>query len=134
VISPTNQGGVVLIITALCMVFALVSILIRLHIRLQIRHAYERDDSAVAIAMVGIHGDNNLELELIVTSYSRSYNQALSLWRFLKAMEKQSQISRRAASSSCRRCVYLEDLNSSTWSHTFRRHMRVIYFTSSHSG
>ncbi|KFY42604.1 hypothetical protein V495_04422 [Pseudogymnoascus sp. VKM F-4514 (FW-929)] len=52
VISPTNQGGVVLIITALCMVFALVSILIRLYIRLQIRHAYERDDSAVAIAML----------------------------------------------------------------------------------
>jgi hypothetical protein len=51
-------------------------------------------------------------------------------------MAKQSEISRRAASSSCRRCVYvyLEDLNSSTWSHTFRRHMRVIFFTSSHSG
>ncbi|KFZ03048.1 hypothetical protein V502_11277 [Pseudogymnoascus sp. VKM F-4520 (FW-2644)] len=52
VISPTNQGGVILIITALGMVFALVSILIRLYIRLQIRHSYERDDTAVAIAMV----------------------------------------------------------------------------------
>ncbi|KFY95000.1 hypothetical protein V498_03592 [Pseudogymnoascus sp. VKM F-4517 (FW-2822)] len=52
VISPTDQGGVVLIITALGMVFALVSILIRLYIRLQIRHTYERDDTAVAIAMV----------------------------------------------------------------------------------
>lgn len=52
VISPTNQGGVVLIITALGMVFAFVSILIRLYIRLQIRHAFQRDDIAVAIAMV----------------------------------------------------------------------------------
>lgn len=79
VISPTNQGGVVLIITALGMVFALVSILIRLYIRLQIRHAYERDDTAVAIAMVGIYGGNGLGLELIVTRYSRSYNQVSSL-------------------------------------------------------
>lgn len=88
VISPTNQGGVVLIITALGMVFALVSILIRLYIRLQIRHAYERDDTAVAIAMVGIYGGNSVELELIVTRYSRSYNQVLSLWRFPRAMAK----------------------------------------------
>ncbi|KFY38630.1 hypothetical protein V494_04294 [Pseudogymnoascus sp. VKM F-4513 (FW-928)] len=52
VISPTNQSGVLLIVTALGLVFALVSILIRLYIRLQIRHAYERDDTAVAVAMV----------------------------------------------------------------------------------
>lgn len=76
VISPTNQGGVVLIITALGMVFALVSILIRLYIRLQIRHAYERDDAAVAVAMVGKYGSDSLESELIVIRYSRSYNQA----------------------------------------------------------
>lgn len=76
VISPTDQGGVVLIITALGMVFALVSILIRLYIRLQIRHEYEHDDTAVAIAMVGIYCGGSLELELILTRYSRSYNQA----------------------------------------------------------
>lgn len=79
VISSTDQGGVVLIITALGMVFALVSILIRLYIRLQIRHTYEHDDTAVAIAMVGIYCGSSLELELILTRYSRSYNQALFL-------------------------------------------------------
>jgi hypothetical protein len=86
VISPTNQGGVILIITALGMVFALVSILIRLYIRLQIRHAYERDDTAIAVAMVGVSGGKILELKLIVTRYFRYYNQVLFLWRFQKAM------------------------------------------------
>lgn len=86
VISPTNQGGVILIITALGMVFALVSILIRLYIRLQIHHAYERDDTAIAVAMVGVSGGKRLELKLIVTRYFRYYNQVLFLWKFQKDM------------------------------------------------
>ena len=68
VISPTDQGGVVLIVTALGMIFAIVSILIRMYIRLQLRHIFEHDDSVVMIAMVGRYYANSLELELIITS------------------------------------------------------------------
>lgn len=54
VITPTDQGGVVLIVTALGMIFALISIIIRVYIRLQLRNAFARDDVVVSVAMVGI--------------------------------------------------------------------------------
>ncbi|KFY14329.1 hypothetical protein V491_06094 [Pseudogymnoascus sp. VKM F-3775] len=72
VISPTNQGGVVLIITALGMVFAFVSILIRLYIRLQIRHAFQRDDIAVAIAMVFSIVQSSVVFVLVSKGYGKT--------------------------------------------------------------
>ncbi|OBT57700.1 hypothetical protein VE04_01952 [Pseudogymnoascus sp. 24MN13] len=73
VISPTNQGGVILIITVLAMVFALVSILIRLYIRLQIRHAYERDDTAIAVAMVF----SIIQSSLVFVEVSKGYGKTI---------------------------------------------------------
>lgn len=51
-ISPTNQSGVVLIATALALVFAIVSLLIRLFIRYQFRADFAKDDVLSFLSMV----------------------------------------------------------------------------------
>jgi hypothetical protein len=52
VITPTDQRGVVLIATALSLSFTLISLLIRLFIRLEFRQRFARDDLLVALAAV----------------------------------------------------------------------------------
>ncbi len=51
-ITPTNHTGIVLIGTALALVFSVVSMLIRLYIRFQIRHEFSLDDTASIAAVV----------------------------------------------------------------------------------
>ena len=53
-ITPTNQSGVVLIGTALALIFSLVSLLIRLYIRLQLRYQFSCDDAASVGAVVSL--------------------------------------------------------------------------------
>lgn len=71
VITPTDQSGVILVITALPIIFALLSIFNRVYIQLQLRHAFEANGALVSIAMVRINGANSLELELTLSRYSR---------------------------------------------------------------
>lgn len=52
VITPTDQSGIVLIGTALALIFALLSMLIRGFVRLQFRHEFARDDVVAVCAMV----------------------------------------------------------------------------------
>ncbi|KAE8446753.1 hypothetical protein EG329_011658 [Mollisiaceae sp. DMI_Dod_QoI] len=52
VITATDQRGVVLIATALGLIFAVISLLIRLYLQFEIRHATARDDAAVLLAML----------------------------------------------------------------------------------
>jgi hypothetical protein len=52
VITSTDRSGIVLIATALGLIFAIISLLIRLFIRLEFRHQFARDDIAAALAMV----------------------------------------------------------------------------------
>jgi hypothetical protein len=51
VITPTNQSGIVIIATALALVFALVSVLLRLFIRVEFRQRFAGDDVATFISM-----------------------------------------------------------------------------------
>jgi hypothetical protein len=52
VITATDQGGVVIIATALALVFALVSVLLRLFVRVEFRHRWSGDDLAAMSSMV----------------------------------------------------------------------------------
>jgi len=52
VITPTDQGGILYIATALALIFAFISILIRLFIRMEFRHSFSNDDIAALLAMV----------------------------------------------------------------------------------
>lgn len=51
----TDRSGIVLIGTASGLTFTLISLLIKVFIRLDIRNQFARDDVVVAIAMVGLH-------------------------------------------------------------------------------
>ncbi|ROV98038.1 hypothetical protein VMCG_07079 [Cytospora schulzeri] len=51
-LTDTNRSGIVLITTSLCLIFALLSITIRLYVRLQFRHQIDRDDFASFISMI----------------------------------------------------------------------------------
>lgn len=53
VITATDQSGVILIVTALGLIFAIISLLIRIYLQYEIRHQISRDDAAVLLAMVG---------------------------------------------------------------------------------
>lgn len=52
VITPTDHGGLVLIATALGLAFALISLLIRVFIRLEFQHQFALDDILAGLAMV----------------------------------------------------------------------------------
>ena len=52
VISAADHGGLVLIATAVAMSFALISILLRLFIRLDFRQSLGRDDLLAGLSMV----------------------------------------------------------------------------------
>ena len=52
VITSTDQSGIVLIATALGLSFAIISLIIRIYIRLEFRHQFSRDDVVCALAMV----------------------------------------------------------------------------------
>lgn len=51
VITPTDQGGIVVIATALALIFALVSIVLRLFIRVEFRRRFFGDDVAALLSM-----------------------------------------------------------------------------------
>ncbi len=53
-ITPTDHTGIVLIGTALALVFSVVSMLIRIYIRLQFRHEFSLDDISSISAVVGL--------------------------------------------------------------------------------
>lgn len=135
VITPTDHSGIVLIVTILGIIFALISIIIRVYIRLQRRNAFARDDVAATIAMVSICIWNicYFKLELTITRYSPSYNLVLSLLELPMAMARPSKASQRAASYRCKRWVHRGKSNSATWSYTFRRYTRAIFYMSSPS-
>lgn len=52
IITPTDQSGVILIATALCLIFALFALLIRLFIRFGFRSEFAKDDIAAFGSMV----------------------------------------------------------------------------------
>ncbi len=52
IITPTNQSGIVLIVTTLALTTALISILIRVYMQLKIRRQYSHDDFLALISMV----------------------------------------------------------------------------------
>lgn len=51
-ITPTDQSGIIVIATALGLIFASISLLIRLYLQIEIRRKIGRDDVAVLLAMV----------------------------------------------------------------------------------
>jgi hypothetical protein len=55
VITATDQSGVVLIATALALSIALVSLLMRVYMQLQIRHQFSHDDFITMASMVSIN-------------------------------------------------------------------------------
>jgi len=52
IITSTDQSGVLLIVASLALIFALISMLIRIYLQLEVRHKVEPDDYAVFAAMV----------------------------------------------------------------------------------
>jgi hypothetical protein len=52
IITATDQSGVVLIATALALTIALISLLMRVYMQLQIRHQYASDDFIAMGSMV----------------------------------------------------------------------------------
>ena len=52
VITATDQSGIVLIATTLALAIAIVSLLIRVYMQLQIRHQFSRDDFITMGSMV----------------------------------------------------------------------------------
>lgn len=52
VITATDQSGVIIIATALALTFALISILLRLFIRKDFQHRFEKDDLLAIISIV----------------------------------------------------------------------------------
>lgn len=67
VITPTDQGGVVIIATSLALIFALVSVLLRLFIRVEFRHRFFGDDVAALLSMVSSLMFTRLFLKLWLT-------------------------------------------------------------------
>ena len=53
IVTPTDQRGVLFIVTALCLGSSLVSLIIRAYVRIEISRSYGHDDFSVAIASVG---------------------------------------------------------------------------------
>jgi hypothetical protein len=52
VISATDKSGIVVIAASLGLIFAFISLLIRLYLQIEIRHQIGRDDLTVLLAMV----------------------------------------------------------------------------------
>jgi hypothetical protein len=84
VITATDQRGVIIIATTLGLIFASISLLIRLYLQLEIRHQVGRDDVAVLLAMVS---GRNARIKLLLTPKSCSIlrRPALSSWKYLRA-------------------------------------------------
>lgn len=73
VITPTDQGGVILIVTALCMIFSLISILIRVYVRLQLRHTIMRDDVMVSASMIF----SIIQSSIVFVAVTKGYGKTL---------------------------------------------------------
>ncbi|KAB5513115.1 hypothetical protein GE09DRAFT_638123 [Coniochaeta sp. 2T2.1] len=54
VITSTDQSGIVIIATALALIFAFVSILLRLFIRVEFRHRFFGDDIVALLCMASL--------------------------------------------------------------------------------
>jgi len=80
VITATDQRGVIIIATTLGLIFASISLLIRVYLQLEIRHQIGRDDAAVLLAMVS--GRSSKMKPLLTTeSCSLLLRPALSSWK-----------------------------------------------------
>jgi hypothetical protein len=54
VITPTDQGGIVIIATALALIFALISVLLRVFVRVEFRNRFFGDDVAALLSMASL--------------------------------------------------------------------------------
>ena len=52
VITPLDQAGVLYIVTALALIFALLSIIIRVYVRYEFSHSFGADDVSCGVAFV----------------------------------------------------------------------------------
>jgi hypothetical protein len=105
VITSTDRSGIVLIATALGLIFAIISLLIRLFIRLEFRHQFARDDIAAALAMVCPYQMDDNEWQLTIARYSRYYKAVPSSSKSRKASARPLLISFQTISYRCKRYV-----------------------------
>ncbi len=52
IITPTDQRGVLWIVTALCIATATLSLLIRAYVRIEFSQSYGKDDVSIGVAFV----------------------------------------------------------------------------------
>jgi hypothetical protein len=111
VITSTDQSGVVLIATALALIFALISLLIRIFIRREFRNDFARDDIVAAVSIVSPFKWSRVAEWWTAdgTRYSWRCNPVLFSSKSQKVLGRRSQISRQSISCSCRRYVEVAD-------------------------
>jgi hypothetical protein len=133
IITPTNQSGVVLIATAVAMTFGLISLLIRVFIRLEFRTEFARDDIVAAVSMVGSYQVDDRRQQLTINRYSRCFNPALYLLQPRKDSARLSRTSRPPILWSYKRYVEIDGHRQSYQrpnKYLYRLCMRVMFSTS----
>jgi hypothetical protein len=108
IITSINQSGVVLIATALAMTFGLVSLLIRVFIRLEFRTEFARDDIVAAVSMVGSYQVDDRRQQLTIHSYFQCFNPALYSLQPRKDSARLSRTSRPSILWSYKRYVEID--------------------------
>lgn len=135
IITSTDASGIVLVATALGLVFALISLLIRVFIRLEFRHQFGRDDIVATLAMVGPCQVDNHERQLTVARSSRCYNRVSNSSESRKASVRLLQILLRMILYKCKRCVEIvTNRQSRARSNRYRPYMRATFSISLPSG
>ncbi|KUJ14945.1 uncharacterized protein LY89DRAFT_649533 [Mollisia scopiformis] len=74
VLTATDQSGVILIAAALGLIFAIISLLIRVYLQLEVRHHVARDDAAVLLAMLVFVGQSSA----VFVEVSKGFGKTLS--------------------------------------------------------
>jgi hypothetical protein len=135
IITSTDRSGIVLIATALGLAFALISLLIRVLIRLEFRHRFARDDIVAALAMVGLYQVDSYERQLTVARSSRCYNRVSYSSEPRKALAELLQIFLRMILYRCKRRVeFFTNRPCRVRSNRYRLYMRATFSISLPSG
>jgi hypothetical protein len=105
VITATDQSGIVLIATTLALAVALVSLLMRVYMQLQIRHQFSNDDFITMGSMVSGKSTFDSAEWLTFSSCLLCFSPLQFICKSRKALEKQFLILIQPILYSCRRYV-----------------------------
>ena len=115
IITSTNQSGIVLIATALGLIFALISILIRVFIRFEFRTEFARDDIVAAVSMVSLClYQVRHKWQLMIDRYLQCFNPVSYLLKSPKVSARPFRISLRSILCNYRRSVSTLEINDIT--------------------